>query len=46
METRKIGKHCTNYEQDNQNVEMCRIKKKKEPIVTTIEATNQLQKGY
>jgi hypothetical protein len=25
---------------------MCRIKKKNEPTVITIEATNQLQKGY
>jgi hypothetical protein len=40
METRKIGKHNTNYGQNNHNVKTYRVKKKDEPIVTSIEATN------
>ncbi len=30
---RKIGKHCTNCGLDNHNVDMCRVKKKKEPTI-------------
>jgi hypothetical protein len=35
MKPRKTSKHCTNYGQDNHNVEMYRVKKKKEPFITT-----------
>jgi hypothetical protein len=41
METRKIGKHNTSCGRNNHNVKMCRVKKKEEPIVTSIETTNQ-----
>lgn len=41
METRKIGKHNTNCGWNNHNVEMCKVKKKEEPTMTSIEATNQ-----
>ncbi len=41
MEPRKTNKHCTNYRRNNHNVETCRLKKKEEATITTIEATNQ-----
>jgi hypothetical protein len=44
VELGKTSKHCTNYGRDNHNVETCRIKKKEEPIVVVIEATNQLRR--
>jgi len=45
MELGKPRKHCTNCEQDNHNVETCRVKNKEEPIiVVATKATNQLQK--
>jgi len=43
MELGKISKHYTNYGKGNHNVKMRRVKKKKEPTITTIEATNQTQ---
>jgi hypothetical protein len=46
METWKIGKHCMNYGWNKHNVEMCRVKKKKEPTVVTTEATDQFHKGH
>jgi hypothetical protein len=42
---RKSNKHCINCGRDNHNMEMCRVKKKGEPIVATIKATNQTHKG-
>jgi hypothetical protein len=42
----KIDKHYTNYGWKNHNVEMCKVKKKEEPIVATIKVTNQHHKGY
>jgi len=46
MELGKLGKHCTNCERDNHNVEMCRVKKNEDPsIVIVTKATNQLQKA-
>lgn len=44
--TRKIGKHCTNYGWIKHDVEMCKVKKKEEPIVITIEVTDQFHKGH
>jgi hypothetical protein len=45
MEPGKLGKHCTNCERDNHNVETCKVNKKKEPIsIVATKATNQLQK--
>jgi hypothetical protein len=35
MEPRKTSKHCTNYGQDNHNVEMYKVKKKEEPTIIT-----------
>ncbi len=35
MEIGDTNKHYTNYGRDNCNVEMCRLKEKEEPIVTT-----------
>jgi len=35
MKTRKTSKHCTNYGWNKHNVEMCKVKKKEEPIVIT-----------
>jgi hypothetical protein len=35
MELGKTNKHCTNYGQDNHNVEMYRVKKKEEPTIIT-----------
>jgi hypothetical protein len=45
MEPRKTSKHYTNCGQDKHNVEMCKGKKKEEPIVATTKVTNQPQKG-
>jgi hypothetical protein len=45
MEIRKTNKHYTNCGWDNHNVEMCRVKNKKEPTITTMEATTQPYKG-
>jgi predicted ATPase len=45
IELRKTSKHCTNYGQDNHNVETCKVKKKEEPIIATIKCTNQPLKG-
>jgi hypothetical protein len=33
MKIGKIGKHCIDCGQDNHNVEMCIVKKKKEPTI-------------
>ncbi len=44
MEIRKTGKHCTNCGQDNHNVEMCKVKNKKEPTIATMEATIQFKR--
>ncbi len=35
MELGKTSKHCTNYGQDNHNVEMYKVKKKEEPFIIT-----------
>jgi hypothetical protein len=42
MEPWKIDKNYTNYGWNNHNVETCKIKKKEEPIVSTINVINQL----
>jgi hypothetical protein len=45
MELGKLGKHCINCEQDNHNVETCRVKNNEEPItIIATKPTNQLQK--
>jgi hypothetical protein len=46
MELRKTGKRGTNYGQDNHNVEMCKVKNKKEPTIATKETITQPQKGF
>jgi hypothetical protein len=45
MEIRKTGKHYTNCGQNNHNMEMCKVKNKKEPTIAAMEATTHLQKG-
>ncbi len=43
--TWKTSKHYTNFGQDYHNMETCRVNKKEMPIVSTKEATIQLEKG-
>jgi hypothetical protein len=44
MEPGKTSKHCTNYGQDNHNVEMYKVKKKEEPAITTTELLINLKR--
>ncbi len=44
MEPGKTCKHCTNYGQDNHNVEIYRVKKKEKPTITTTQLLINLRR--